>query len=251
MKPIHHDVSQPVLELDGVGVRYDGALALSGVSARLEPGQRVAVVGPNGAGKSTLFKVISGLLTPSEGQVRVYGHPPGRHGCIAYVPQRDQVDWRFPVNVAEVVAMGRIGRLGWLRRPGRRDHQIVQQCLEALRIAPLARRQIGQLSGGQQQRMAIARALAQEAELMLLDEPLTGLDLTSQADILDILDTLSARRLTTVVALHDLDLATKHFDRVLLLNRAQLGFGPPGEVFTPQRLAAAYGPPPPGPAQEV
>ncbi len=241
---VRHDVSQPVLELDAVGVRYDGVVALDGVSARLEPGQRVAVVGPNGAGKSTLFKVISGLLAPSQGRVRVYGHPPGRHACIAYVPQRDQVDWRFPVNVAEVVAMGRIGRRGWLRRPDRRDRQIVAQCLDALRLAPLARRQIGELSGGQQQRMAIARALAQEAELMLLDEPLSGLDLNSQADLLDVLDTLGARGLTTLVALHDLDLAAKHFDRVLLLNRAALGFGAPREVFTPQRLAAAYGAPP-------
>jgi manganese/iron transport system ATP-binding protein len=187
---VAHQVGAPILEVSDVTVRYDGRLALEEVSFQLTPGERMAVVGPNGAGKSTLFKVIAGVLQPTTGKVSVYGHGPGGHICIAYVPQRSQVDWSFPVNVADVVMMGRIGKLGPLRWPKARDWAYVRQCLEVVGVADLADRQISELSGGQQQRMFIARALAQEAELMLMDEPLTGLDLTSQEDTFHILDEL-------------------------------------------------------------
>lgn len=238
-----HEPASAALALEGVRVQYETQVALENVSFQLQTGDRVAVVGPNGAGKSTLFKAIAGILTPTQGHINVFGHRPNQHVCIAYVPQRSQVDWTFPVNVAEVVMMGRISRLGLLRRPGKKDRKIVHDCMETLHIAPLARRQIGALSGGQQQRMAIARALAQEAELMLMDEPLTGLDVNSQKDILEILNMLKGRQVTTIVALHDLDLAARHFDKVLLLNRRVWGFGKPDEVFTAKRLAAAYGVP--------
>jgi manganese/iron transport system ATP-binding protein len=224
-----------------VSVRYNGTLALEDVSFQLGRGERIAVVGPNGAGKSTLFKVIAGVLHPTKGDVKVYGHGPGGHICIAYVPQRSQVDWTFPVNVEDVVMMGRIGKLGLLRWPKPRDWDYVHQCLHVVGMADLAGRQIGELSGGQQQRVFIARALAQEAELMLMDEPLTGLDITSQEDIFRIIEELRQRRVTVMIATHDLNLAAERFDRLMLLNHRLVGLGQPDEVFTPERLIQAYG----------
>ncbi|MBM3188035.1 MAG: metal ABC transporter ATP-binding protein [Chloroflexi bacterium] len=240
-RPVDHEEGAPFLDVSHVTLRYDGHTALEDVSFGLSAGERVAVVGPNGAGKSTLFKVIAGVLDPTAGQVRVAGHCPAGHICIAFVPQRSQVDWRFPVSVADVVMMGRAGRLGPLRYPGRRDRESVRACLQVVGLADLANRQISELSGGQQQRMFIARALAQEAELMLMDEPLTGLDLPSQEQILDILDALRARKVTVMVATHDLNLAAERFDSVLLLNRRVLGFGRPAEVFGEAQLREAYG----------
>lgn len=236
-----HDLNAPILEAAGLTVRYQGRTALEAVSFRLERGERVAVVGPNGAGKSTLFKVVAGVIRPTAGQVRVAGSSPGQHICIAYVPQRSQVDWSFPVTVADVVMMGRTGRVGWLRRPGRRDEAQVRECLAVVGLDNLAGRQIGELSGGQQQRMFIARALAQEADLVLMDEPLNGLDVPSQQDIFGILDELRRRGVTVMVATHDLQQAAEQFDRTMLLNGQLLGFGRPAEVFRPELLHAAYG----------
>lgn len=236
-----HKAGEPILRTSGLTVRYESVVALEDISFELKKGERLAVVGPNGSGKSTLFKVIAGVLTPTEGQVHIYGHEPGGHICIAYVPQRSQVDWTFPVNVADVVMMGRIGKLGLFRQPKTRDWEIVHQSLKVVDLSNLAKRQINQLSGGQQQRMFIARALAQEAELMLMDEPLTGLDVNSQGDILRILDELSQREVTVLVALHDLKMAAERFDRVMLLNHQLLGIGRPDEVFEPQTLMNAYG----------
>ncbi len=238
---VRHDTAASILEVSGVTVRYDGQFALRDVSFSLATGERVAVVGPNGAGKSTLFKVIVGILQPNQGKVQVFGHGPGGHICIAYVPQRSQVDWTFPVSVADVVMMGRIGKLGPLRWPKSRDWALVRQCLDSVGLLDLADRQINQLSGGQQQRMFIARALAQEAELMLMDEPLTGLDVTSQEDTFQILDQLRRRQVTVLIATHDLNQAADQFDRVLLLNRQVVGLGTADEVFTPERLLEAYG----------
>lgn len=236
-----HQAGSPVLDVSNVSVRYNGTLALEDVSFQLGQGERIAVVGPNGAGKSTLFKVIAGVLHPTKGDVKVYGHGPGGHICIAYVPQRSQVDWTFPVNVADVVMMGRIGKLGLLRWPKPRDWDYVHRCLQVVGMADLADRQIGELSGGQQQRVFIARALAQEAELMLLDEPLTGLDITSQEDIFRIIEELRQRGVTVMIATHDLNLAAERFDRLMLLNHRLVGLGQPDEVFTPERLIQAYG----------
>ena len=238
---VKHQPGTPILEALGLSVSYQNGLALEDVTFRLDIGERVAVVGPNGAGKSTLFKVIAGVLSPTVGEVKVYGSGPGGHICIAYLPQRSQVDWTFPVNVTDVVMMGRIGKLGMLRWPGRRDWKFVRQCLEEVGLGDLAKRQIGELSGGQQQRMFIARALAQEAELMLMDEPLTGLDIQSQETIFEIMEKLSLRSVTIMISTHDLDQAAGRFDRVMLLNRRLMGFGSPEEVFTPEQLRAAYG----------
>jgi len=236
-----HLPDAPILEVRELSVHYGAFVALDRVSFALHAGERVAVVGPNGAGKSTLFRVIAGVLPATSGSVEVYGGAPRRHICIAYLPQRSGVDWNFPVTVGDVVMMGRIGRLGLLAWPRRRDRAWVHQCLEAVGLADLEDRQIGSLSGGQQQRMFIARALAQEAELMLMDEPLAGLDVPSQQDIFAVLDDLRGRGVTIVLSTHDLNQAAERFDRVMLLNRRLLGFGSPAEVFTPERLMAAYG----------
>jgi len=238
---VPHQAGKPTLEIMSLSVRYGQLEALVGISFSLKPGDRIAVVGPNGAGKSTLFKAIAGIQPYSAGEVKIYGHEPGRHICIAYLPQRSQVDWNFPVSVADVVMMGRISKLGLLRWPKASDWEFVHHCLEVVGMAGLEKRQIGELSGGQQQRMFIARALAQESELMLMDEPFTGLDVPSQEDILHILEQLRPRQVTVLASTHDLSLASEHFDRVLLLNRHQLGFGPASEIFTTDRLLEAYG----------
>ena len=236
-----HKEGTPILRAAGLTVRYESGPALEDVSFQLCAGDRTAVVGPNGAGKSTLFKAIAGVLDHGQGELHVYGHEPDGHICIAYVPQRSQADWSFPVNVADVVMMGRVGKLGLFRHPKARDWEIVHQALEVVNMTDLAKRQIGQLSGGQQQRMFIARALAQEAELMLMDEPLTGLDVNAQEDIFNILGILRERNVTVMVALHDLKIVSKRFDTVMLLNNRLLGHGPPEQVLSPQNLVVAYG----------
>jgi manganese/iron transport system ATP-binding protein len=238
---VPHRDDLPFLFVEDMQVRYDGVPILDGLSFEVEHASRVAVVGPNGAGKSTLFKVIAGVLTPTSGRVRISGHKPSGHICIAYIPQRSDVDWSFPVTVADVVMMGRVGILGLLRRPKSQDWAYVHTCLDRVGMAELANRQINELSGGQQQRMFIAQALAQEAELLLMDEPLNGLDLPSQEEVFEILDQLQAQDVTVLIATHDLRLAASRFDRVMLLNQKLIGFGPPQEIFTEVRLREAYG----------
>lgn len=237
----HHEPNQPILDVSHVTVRYNGRDALENVTFHLHKSERVAVVGPNGAGKSTLFKVVAGVLPPTSGEVTIYGSRPRGHVCIGYIPQRSQVDWNFPVTVADVVMMGRSAKLGPLNWPHKRDWEHVQHALDTVDITNLATRQIGQLSGGQQQRMFIARALAQEAELMLMDEPLTGLDTPSQEGILDLLDRLKQERVTVMVATHDLDQAATHFDRIMLLNHRVVAFSDPKSVLQTENLIKAYG----------
>jgi ABC-type Mn2+/Zn2+ transport system ATPase subunit len=157
------------------------------------------------------------------------------------VPQRSRIDWRFPVSVADVVMMGRVGKIGILRRPSRQDWQQVEAALAQVEMAPFAQRQIGELSGGQQQRVFLARALAQEAELLLLDEPLAGLDLPSQEAILRILARMRGQGMTVLVATHDLNQAAEQFDKMILLNRRVVAYGSPAEVLTPENLGRAYG----------
>lgn len=237
----HHYAGHPVLDVQGLSVRYNDHFALQEITFHLQSGESVAVVGPNGAGKSTLFKVIAGVLPPSSGQVNVFGSQPGGHICIAYIPQRSQVDWRFPVSVGEVVMMGRSRRLRPFAWPNRQDWERVHQALRTVDLDDLSKRQISELSGGQQQRMFIARALAQEAELMLMDEPLTGLDAPSQESLLGLLGRLQEQGVTVMVATHDLQQAAQYFDRILLLNRQLIGLGSAAEVLTPARLKQAYG----------
>jgi manganese/iron transport system ATP-binding protein len=235
-----HEPGMPILSVEHLTVEYGPVKALEDISFSLDQADRLAVVGPNGAGKSTLFKVIAGLLTPTDGVARIAGHEPNGHLCIAYIPQRSQVDWNFPVSVANVVMMGRTGRLGLLRWPGKTDRAIVQQALEVVKLDKLQDRQISELSGGQQQRMFIAQALAQQAELMLLDEPFSGLDLPSQEELFTILENLKKNQVTIMVALHDLKMAAERFDKALILNHRLVAFGIPDQVFHEEILQNAY-----------
>ena len=236
-----HDVGTPTLRVSNLSYQYGQIESLIDISFEVNKNERLAVVGPNGAGKSTLFKIIAGVLKPSRGLVQIYGFEPKGHICIAYVPQRNQVDWSFPVNVADVVMMGRVSKLGPFRWPSQKDWEIVRKSLSLVEMGEFAKRQIDELSGGQQQRIFIARALAQEAELILMDEPLTGLDLKTQQDIFRILDVLKEKNVTVMIAMHDLKMASERFDRVALINKRLLGIGLPSEVFVSQNLVAAYG----------
>jgi manganese/iron transport system ATP-binding protein len=225
----------PILEVDNLTVRYNGQHALEGVSFSVQAGERVAIVGPNGAGKSTLFKAMVGLLSPTRGTAETNGAE------IGYVTQRSAVDWSFPVTVHDVIMMGRIGKMGWLRWQRPRDREIVQQCLTQVGMLAYANRQIAELSGGQQQRVFIARALAQEATILLMDEPFSGVDAPSQEAILEILDRLRHQGATVLVSTHDLNMAVERFDRLALLNRQLIAYGTPRQAVTPETLAAAYG----------
>ncbi len=236
-----HDKDAPILRAESLSMRYESGDALLDVSFSLQEGERIAIVGPNGAGKSTLLKIIAGVQKPTSGEIRIFGQAPGGHICIAYVPQRNQVDWTFPVTVADVAMMGRVGHLGLFRNPKAHDWEVVDNALNLVKLNQLAKRQIDQLSGGQQQRMFIARALAQEAEIILMDEPMTGLDATSQEDIFGILDELRARNVTALISLHDLKMASERFDRVMLLNKDLLAIGRAEEALTPEHLISAYG----------
>jgi manganese/iron transport system ATP-binding protein len=229
------------LELREVSAGYNGKTVLHNVSFQVPHGARVAVVGPNGAGKSTLFKVLVGLLPVRSGQVLIHGLPLGAHQeCVAYVPQRNEIDWRFPVTVSDVVMMGRFGHLGRFQRPTKRDHDLVLHCLDQMHMANLAKRSIGELSGGQQQRVFLARALAQEPHILLMDEPFTGVDAATQETTLELLDDLQAQHVTAMISTHDLNLAATRFESVLLLNHHVVAYGPMPEVFTPQALAQAF-----------
>ena len=244
--PLQHPKPEACTALSLVNLSADygkNKSALEAVTFSIPCGERAAVVGPNGAGKSTLFKVIVGLRPHTTGDVWVHGHSHHAGDCpsIGYVPQREAVDWNFPVTVMDVVLMGRVKELGWLRRPGRADREAAFTALKQVGLEALASRPIGDLSGGQQQRAFIARALAQRADVLLLDEPFSGVDVEAQAAIFDILDDLRARGLTVLISTHDLEMATTRFDRLLLLNRRLLADGPAESILTPERLAAAYG----------
>jgi ABC-type Mn2+/Zn2+ transport system ATPase subunit len=230
------------LALEGVNAGYDGRPALTDVTMSVPHGAQVAIVGPNGAGKSTLFKALVGLLPVKSGRILLHGRPPGgQTDPIAYVPQREEIDWGFPVTVHDVVMMGRYGRLGWLRRPREADREVVARCLEELGIADLERRAIGELSGGQQQRVFLARALAQEPHVLLLDEPFTGVDVSAREALLTLLARLRERSITVLVSTHDMETAARRFELVALLNKRLIAYGAPPDVFTPDHLTEAFG----------
>jgi ABC-type Mn2+/Zn2+ transport system ATPase subunit len=230
------------LLVEGATVSYGGKPSLRDVTFCVPVGTSVAVIGPNGAGKSTLFKALVGLLPLQAGHIVIHGLPLGHHrDCVAYVPQREEVDWRFPVTVTDVVMMGRYGRLGWLRRPGKRDRAVVAEWLERMGIGDLASKPIGDLSGGQQQRAFLARALVQEPHILLMDEPFTGVDVSTQEATLSLFETLREQQVTVLVSTHDLKLSATRFDQVLLLNRRLIAYGPARDALTSQTLAEAFG----------
>lgn len=239
--PHQHEGQTNAIRVEGLEVQYDHFTAVHDIDLEIDAGQRVAVVGPNGAGKSTLLKAIAGVSRPSAGEVRIFGHQPGGHVCIAYVPQRSQVDWRFPVTVREVVMMGRIRKIGLFRWPGAHDWALVDEAMRRVDISDLAGRHISDLSGGQQQRVFLAQALAQEAEIILLDEPLTGLDAPTKEAIFGLLEQLKGAGVTVMVATHDLNQAADFFDQVILINHRLIAFGPPQTALSREHLLSAYG----------
>jgi manganese/zinc/iron transport system ATP- binding protein len=232
----------PALEVEDLTVAYGEKPALWDVDLTVSAGTLMAIVGPNGAGKSTLIRAALGLLKPAAGTVRVFGEPyEEQRRLVAYVPQRGSVDWDFPTDVLDVVTMGRYGSLGWLRRPGRREREAAEAALEQVGLSHLARRQIGQLSGGQQQRVFLARALVQDAQVYLMDEPFQGVDATSERAIVALLQQLRSEGRTVVAVHHDLQTVEEYFDAVTLLNVRRIASGPVDEVFTEENLRATYG----------
>ncbi len=202
----------------------------------------MAVVGPNGAGKTTLIKSILGLVRPLTGEVLVHGRPYSpRSGLIAYVPQRGSVDWDFPTSALDVVTMGTYGKLGWFRRPGRREREAAATALARVGMTEYAGRQISQLSGGQQQRVFLARALVQDAPIYLMDEPFQGVDVVTEKATIEVLRELRSQGRTILVVHHDLQTVSEYFDWVTLLNVRLIASGPVRETFTPDNLRLTYG----------
>jgi len=234
----------PSLEVDDLTVTYAGEPVLERLSLQLPESSLCALVGRNGAGKSTLFRAVMGFLTPARGRVRIAGLPvpqAQRRQLVAYVPQSEQVDWQFPLRVRDVVLMGRYGHMNLLRLASAADRRAVEEALERLDLLPLADRQIGALSGGQRKRAFLARALAQGARLLLLDEPFTGVDLASEQLIIDTLIDLRGRGASALIATHDLEVIPRFCDRVALLQRQLLASGPTAEVFTRSNLLRTFG----------
>jgi manganese/zinc/iron transport system ATP- binding protein len=230
------------LAIDDLTVSYREAPVLWDIHLHLPSGQRIAIIGPNGAGKSTLLKAVMGFIPVVSGQVRIFGEPlDGVRTRVAYVPQRSEVDWDYPISVMETVLMGRYGHLRFPRRPGRDDRRIARQALEEVGMTEFAGRQISQLSGGQQQRVFIARALAQQAELYLMDEPFAGVDVATEKTITALFERLRAEGRTVVCVHHDLATVREYFDHVALINLRRIADGPVEVAFTPENLEAAYG----------
>jgi ABC-type Mn2+/Zn2+ transport system ATPase subunit len=237
-----HALAHADVWLSDVTAGYGERVALEHVTIAVEPGSLLAVVGPNGAGKSTLLKLMAGLARPWSGRIQVLGGPAGREARrVAYVPQAELVDWAFPVTVEDVVMMGRFPRLGRVRRPGADDRRAVRNALEQVQMDGHLSTQIGALSGGQRRRVFLARALAAEPDLFLLDEPVTGIDTTTQELLMDLLEAQAARGKTVVATTHDLACAAGRFQQVLAVNRTVIAYGPSNLVLDADVLAAAYG----------
>ena len=233
--------SPPAIEVENLTVSYGPSPALLDVSLTIEPGTLVGVIGPNGSGKSTLIKAILGFVRPDFGSVRIFGDPAEKaKGRVAYVPQRGAVDWDFPVTVREVALMGRYGHRAWWQDMTREDYRIADESLEMVRMADLKHRQIGQLSGGQQQRVFMARAMAQGADILLLDEPFAGVDAATERAILDVLERTKHSGRTLVVVHHDLTTAAEYFDSLVLLKQRLFAHGAPEQVLQRDLLSEVY-----------
>lgn len=235
-------MSAPLVEFHDVTVAYGRRPVLWNIDLTIAEPCLFGVVGPNGAGKSTLLKAALGLVPLAGGSVRLFGQPLDRvRPRVGYVPQRETVDWDFPVSVMDVVLMGRYGRIGLFKRPSAEDRRMARECLEQVQMLPFADRQISNLSGGQQQRVFLARALAQESDLYFMDEPFTGVDAATESAIISLLQALRSRGKTIFVVHHDLPTARTYFDWLLLLNMRVVAFGPTERVFTPELLQKTYG----------
>ncbi len=232
----------PPVEIHDMTVAYQRKPVLWDIDLTVSEGKLVGIVGPNGAGKSTLIKAALGLVPLVSGKVEFYGkaYRQQRH-LVGYVPQRESVDWDFPVSALDVVLMGTYGRLGWVRRPGRRERSDAAECLDRVGMADYAGRQIRQLSGGQQQRVFLARALAQDALIYFMDEPFVGVDAATEQAIVRLLHSLRERGKTVMVVHHDLQTVPDYFDHVILLNMRLVASGPTETTFTTENLQKTYG----------
>ena len=233
------------ITVDALSVTYSNArLALFNASCTVQPSTITGLVGPNGGGKSTLFKAIMGFLQPQQGRIHIGGYSVSvaqKRQLMAYVPQAEEVDWNFPVSVYDVVMMGRYGYMNLLRMPSARDRRRVMESLERVGLSNLRNRQIGELSGGQKKRAFLARALAQEGKVILLDEPFTGVDIKTEKQIIDLLLQLRQEGHTILVSTHDLASISTFCDRIILLNRTILAEGPTEDTFTEENLAMTFG----------
>ncbi len=231
----------PAIDIANLTVSYGPRPALLDVSLRIDAGLLVGVIGPNGSGKSTLIKAILGFVKRDVGEVSILGTPAEEaRGRVAYVPQRGSVDWDYPITVEEVAMMGRYGRIPWWRDPGPEDRHAVEEALATVRMADFRKRQIGQLSGGQQQRVFMARALAQGADILLLDEPFAGVDAATERALLDVLGRAKSAGRTLVVVHHDLATAAEYFDRLVLVKQRLYAYGPPSAVLREDLLSEVY-----------
>jgi manganese/zinc/iron transport system ATP- binding protein len=223
-------------------VAYHRRPVLWDIDLDVPSGSLLGVVGPNGAGKSTLVKAVLDLVPMLSGRVRIFGKPyREQRTLVGYVPQRESVDWDFPVTVLDVVCMGLYGKIGWFKPVGKRERECAMEALERVELADYAHRQISRLSGGQQQRTFLARALVQDAQLYLMDEPFAAVDAATERSIVDVLRTLRDRGRTAVVIHHDLQTVQEYFDHLLLLNTRIVAFGPTADIFTKENLHATYG----------
>ncbi len=233
--------SVPAIQVDNLTVSYGPVPALLDISLSIPAGQLVGVIGPNGSGKSTLIKAILGFVKPDVGTVQLFGEDVSRaKGRVAYVPQRGSVDWDFPVTVREVALMGRYGNKRWWQDMSRNDYALADRALEQVRMSEFSKRQIGQLSGGQQQRVFMARALAQDADILLLDEPFAGVDAATERSILDVLTRARQSGKTMVVVHHDLETAAEYFDALILLKQRLYAYGTPEQVLNAELLSEVY-----------
>jgi manganese transport system ATP-binding protein len=231
------------IDIKNVSVRYHEKLALREATAGVPTGAICGLVGMNGAGKSTLFKAIMAAVPLASGSVRLAGHTvktAQKKGIVAYVPQTEAIDWNFPVSVTDVVMMGRYGFMNILRRPRERDHRAVHAALERVHMADYADQQIGQLSGGQRKRVFVARALAQGASILLLDEPFAGVDAKTEASLVELLRELQKQKVTTLIAAHDLGTIGSYCDHIILLKETVVAFGATKKVFTQENIAHTY-----------
>lgn len=236
-------LSQPALAVNNLKTGYPSDRhVISNISFNVAAGERVAVIGANGAGKSTLFKAIVGLLPIIAGHISIYGEDGhSRHSQVGYVPQQNDIDWSFPVSVLDVVMMGRSRHIGWFRLPGKKDGAVVRRILDHLSLNDFAARQISELSGGQRRRVFIARALAQEARVLLLDEPFTGVDRASEREITETLDSLTRQGITVLLSTHHMEKASQRFDKTIILkNGTLLDFGKPHIVLSSKNLVTAF-----------
>lgn len=229
------------VSVEHLTVSYGPVPALLDISFSVTSGQLVGIIGPNGSGKSTLIKSILGFVKADFGDVKLFGKS-AEHakGAVAYVPQRGAVDWDFPVTVRDVALMGRYSKTPWWKDLSKEDHQLADDALEMVRMSEYKHRQIGQLSGGQQQRVFMARAIAQDSDLLLLDEPFAGVDAATERAILDVLRQTREAGKTTLVVHHDLATAAEYFDQLVLLKQRMFGFGPPENILQPELLAEVY-----------